>query len=140
MILTEVPPRELIDKAAWWVPYAARIAQREGCEASEYIEEAMRGEARVFVLWGANGKPAGAIATRMLVRADKTRIGELHWCAGDGVLETLSDWLPQLEAILARHGATRIKLTGRHGWTRILKPFGYRRTRVILEKGLENHA
>ena len=118
------------------MPYAVQIANHEGDDPQEYIWEALRGEARIFVFWH-DGQPTGACATRVLVKHDGTRTGEFHWIAGQGVLSTLTDWLPQLEAILARdHGVTRLRVTGRNGWARTLTSSGYRRVKIILEKGV----
>lgn len=135
MTLTEVPPAYLIQWGGWWMPYAARIAKREGCELSHYVGEALRGEARIFVIWGEDGKPTGATATRLLLRNDKTPIGELHWLAGDRMSEWLPVCFPILEQILIRdHGVVALKTTGRPGLERAFAPYGYRRKKVILEK------
>lgn len=137
MTLTEVPTDRLVDWGGWWMPYADRIAKREGCDLSELIGEALNGEARIFVIWGKDGKPTGAVATRLLLRNNKTPIGEIHWLAGDGMSEWLGPCLQFLETTLTRdHGATAIKATGRPGWARAAKPFGYRRVKIILEKVL----
>lgn len=137
MKLTEVPPDRLIDWGGWWMPYAQRVADREGCKLSHYIGEALRGEARIFVIWGKDGRPTGATATRLLIRNDKTPVGELHWLAGDGMSEWLPICLPQLEQILIRdHGVASFKTTGRPGLERAFAPYGYRRRKVILEKAV----
>ena len=135
MNFTEVPNADLFDKARWWVPYAVQIANHEGDDPQDYIWEAIRGEARIFVFWN-DGKPTGACATRVLVNHDGSKTGELHWQAGEGMAEWLPECLPQIEQILIRdHRVTRLRATGRTGLERALKPFGFRRVKIILEKG-----
>lgn len=140
MLIKEVPPAHLISWGGWWMPYAARIAKREGCGLACLVGEALSGEARIFVIWGRDGKPTGAAATRLLLRNDSKPIGELHWLAGDGMSEWLPSCFPQLEQILIRsHGVAAFKTTVRPGLERAFKPFGYRRTKVILEKRLDEN-
>ena len=137
MTLTEVPTDRLIDWGGWWMPYAARIAKREGCEISYLFGQAYSGEARIVVIWGKGGRATGAAATRVLLRNDKTPVGEIHWLAGDGLNDWFGPCLAQLETILTRdYGVTLFKATGRPGFERAAKPFGYRRAKVVLEKAL----
>lgn len=137
MTLTEVPHAYLLQWGGLWMPYAARIAKREGCELSELVGDALSGEARIFVIWGTDGKPTGAVATRLLIRNDKYPIGEIHWLAGNGMSAWLGPCLDYLETTLKRdYGVTAMKATGRPGWERAAKPFGYRRAKVVLEKAL----
>ena len=117
------------------MPHAIRMANHEGYPPQAFTSEAMRGEVRIFAFFD-DGRPVGALATKWADREDGERVGIFHWIAGTGVLKTLPEWLPQIEAILIRdHGVTRLQLTGRAGWIKSLKPHGYRRRKVILEKG-----
>lgn len=137
-MITEIPTDRLIDWGGWWMPYAARIAKREDCDLSHLVGEALNGEARIFVIWGKDGKPTGAAATRLLLRFDKTPVGEIHWLAGDGLNDWFGPCLSHLETTLKRdHGVVLFKATGRPGFERAAKPFGYRRMRVILEKAAQ---
>lgn len=137
MTLTEVPHAYLIQWGAWWMPYAARIAEREGCELSELVGQALCGEARIFVIWGADGKPTGATATRLLLRNGTTPVGELHWLAGDGMQDWFSSCFQQLQTILKRdHGVALLKSTIRPGLEPAFKAQGFRRVKVVVEKVL----
>lgn len=139
MTLLEVPSAYLLSWGGLWMPYAQKIARREGLDLSELVGEALSGEARIFAIFGADGKSAGACATRLLLRNGKTPIGELHWLAGDRMSEWLPSCFPRLEQILIRdHGVTAFKTTVRPGLERAFRPYGYRRTKVVLHKRLND--
>ena len=138
MNFTEVPNADLFDKARWWVPYAEKVARREGCEVEFFVSSALAGVDRIFVIWGDDGVPTGAVATRLHTRNDTTRVGEIYWLAG----HRLSSWLhliPEIEQVLVRdYGIVEMEATCRRGFERATKPIGYRRAKVILVKRLEN--
>lgn len=136
MKFTEVTADRMFDRGGWWFLFARKVAEHEGDNPQDYIWEAIRGQARIFVFWGADGSPAGACATRVQLRHDGTKTGELHWQAGSGMAQWLPECLPHIEQILKRdNGVSVYRATGRTGLERALKPFGYRRRKIILEKG-----
>lgn len=56
-------------------------------------------------------------------------------CAGDG-LEEWIDHLHVLEMFAEQQNCEYIKVHGRAGWERILKPYGYKKYSVVLSKPL----
>lgn len=135
MTLTEIPHAYLLQWGGLWMPFAAKISKREGKPLSEVVGEALCGEARIFVIWGADGRPTGATATRLIMRNGTTPIGELHWLAGNGMASWFSACLPILEQILIRdHGVVAFKTNVRPGLEPHFRRAGFRRKRVLLEK------
>ena len=57
------------------------------------------------------------------------------WLAG-GDLDEILDMLPDAEEFAKDHGCSLIEITGRRGWKRALRPFGFKEEAVVLTKEL----
>ncbi len=87
-------------------------------------------------LWAAmDGDAAKAVAITEVTAFPRRLVCRVLACTGEGP----ESWLGHLAAIetwARAQGCTAIEPVARPGWERLLKPLGYRKTHVILEKPL----
>lgn len=87
-------------------------------------------------LWLAeDGGAIHAVAISEIVVYPRVRVCKLLACTGEKARRWL-DLLAQIEAWARAQGCAVIEPVCRPGWERHLKPMGYRKTHVVLEKTL----
>jgi hypothetical protein len=123
---------------AWaphWLQFLPAIARRSKETPLALIDQIMRKQVRLVLVWDDETKKASAlVGVRLHMRGDDL-IGELIWLAGHG----RKDWqhlLPDLEQLLRAAGCVECRPLCRPGWSKILKAAGYRLTHVQMEKSL----
>ncbi len=84
-----------------------------------------------------DGDILGASVVQMFKRGDK-RILHILTTAGVDLVRWMEPMLEEMERLAAVQGIDAITLSGRPGWTRTLRPFGYRTDHVQMIKELEN--
>lgn len=76
-----------------------------------------------------------ALAITEVVTYPRTKLCKLLACTGDDAA-LWTDLLGQIEAWAKQHGCAVMEPICRPGWERRLKPLGYRKTHIVLEKAL----
>ena len=137
-MMVPVAPEEV--EAAWphVVPWVQSIADRSrGRMTVASIKKACASGR--WIMWAVleSGKPL-AIGITELRQAETGKIT----CCLVGVSGQESDrWahlIADLEAWARENGCQGMRFEGREGWERKLKPFGYAKTHVVLEKELSD--
>jgi len=77
----------------------------------------------------------GAIVTR-LFETPRKKIMEIMVCAGDGLNDHLYESMKELENFARLNHCDVMRVEGRKGWVRALKPYGLNETSTIVEKEL----
>lgn len=121
--------------------FAGIAARSRGRFAPRDWRRAFRDRSRQ--LWVAH-QPAGAgigevraVLATELRRYPGRRVAALVACAGSG-REDWTGFLPLVEAWARAEGCAAIEAEARPGWRRVLAPYGYAATHVILEKELDH--
>jgi hypothetical protein len=110
-----------------WLPHLERCAKRLGNPLDVYLAEIAAGECQVHLVW--DDTVRAAIGTRLF---DRRKAVQAHWCGGDGA--AILAVVPQLEDYARSIGATRLYMTGRKGWSRLLPD--YRVEQITIGKAL----
>jgi hypothetical protein len=131
--VTTIPTAQTLAQSALWMPFAAQFAAKDEMPLSYLVEQVVSGEATLHVVF-AGETPIAAATTRIQIRHGSEKVGELYWLAGERMAEWLPMFVSEIEAFLRRAGCAVFKMIPRDGFERVLKPFGYRRTKVVLEK------
>lgn len=76
-----------------------------------------------------------AVAITEIAAYPRITVCKLLACTGDDAALWV-DLLVSIEAWAKQHGCAAMEPICRPGWERRLKPLGYRKTHVVLEKGL----
>lgn len=94
--------------------------------------------ARDMQLWTArlDGRLMGAWVTKLSAYTAGAKICEIMFCAGKELEKWMAPGLAITEAWAFAQGYPRIEILGRFGWERLLKPYGYEKRYVVLEKDL----
>ena len=82
-------------------------------------------------------KILGVLVVQMFKRGEK-RILHILTTAGEYLAKWIAPMLDEVESLAADQNIDAITLSGRPGWTRTLRPFGYRTDHVQMIKELEN--
>lgn len=131
--VTTIPAAQALTQSALWMPFATRFAEKDEMPLAYLVDQVVSGEATLHVVF--EGKTAVAAATtRIQIRHGSEKVGELYWLAGDRMPEWLPMFVSEIEAFLRRAECVVFKMIPRDGFERVLKPFGYCRTKVVLEK------
>jgi hypothetical protein len=112
-----------------WLPYLSRASKRLGNDLDAYLAEITQGECTVHLVISNDGEPVAAIGTRWF---ERRKAVQAHWCGGDG--NAILAVVPQLEDYARSLGATRLYMTGRKGWSRLLPD--YRVEQITIGKAL----
>lgn len=136
MRLLPLTPQEAADLLPLWEPYVVSIADRCGLQASGFIRDIVRGEDVLHLIYDDARNDIRAVVITTF-RNDQHGRKHCHapYCTGSGVGEWF-DLLDDLEDWARLNGAASLKTTARPGWSRLMKPKGYRVTHVTLEKDL----
>lgn len=101
--------------------------RRTGLSDPEYTEfELLRGEQLLWLAW--DGKAIKAAASTQLLN----NVCNITACGGKDMRSWVS-LFPRLEAYAKSEGC-KLRISGRMGWARVLKPFGFKVKFAILEK------
>jgi hypothetical protein len=78
----------------------------------------------------------GVLVTKVLNYADKHR--EVHIVAAGGKeVDKWMQYLDILEAFAHQQGATALRMHGRRGWQKKLKPFGFEERAIVMRKSID---
>jgi hypothetical protein len=131
MNLVSIPISRTFEAVDGWMPHFLTFARRRN--AQHIWQRIHDGEIQIHLVMK-DGASVAAIGTHTYDH-EKGRIADLVWCGGENIPAIL-DILPTLEHRLGEQGCSRIILTGREGWLRLLRPRGYRKAQITLEKAL----
>jgi hypothetical protein len=77
----------------------------------------------------------GAVVTQVFDTPNK-KIMEIFACAGNGMDEYLYEIMKELEEFARLNYCDLIRVEGRKGWSKVLKPYGFEETSIIVERRL----
>lgn len=135
--LFPVPVVLLEDTKPHWFPYLSSIAERGRTDLDAMIGTLVRGEVGAFLIWNDETKKTQAfIGVRYMERANRERVGEIVWLAGEDrkawvhLFDELEKYLKERERCVA------LKAIARKGWKPHLETNGFRLTHMVFEKDL----
>jgi hypothetical protein len=111
-----------------WFPHLERCANRLGLDINALLAEIEDRECIVHIVYGVDG-PVASIGTRWF---ERRKAVQAHWCGGNG--KAILAVVPQLEDYARALGATRLYMTGRKGWSKLLPD--YRVEQITIGKAL----
>lgn len=114
-----------LERCLPWLEEAVRRSPGESLQQA--VDEILAGRAQ---LW--SGDRYGMV-TQLVLMTDERKIHV--WLCGGCLREVLAV-RPTIESWARQQGATAATLDGRAGWTRVLRPFGYRMAEGELRKAL----
>jgi hypothetical protein len=123
---------EFLPVLGGWLALAC-AESRGRFEPEDVISAARKGEFQIWVVADAE-KVRALIVTRILTYP-RTRVGEVLAVVGEGVHEWVHH-IAILEAWAKANGCSALVPIARPGWEKVLKPLGYAKTHVFLEKAL----
>lgn len=98
-----------------------------GWTAAQVIEGIARGHFHLFL------HDEGCMVAEFII---SPRHKVLHVWAAGGTLRAMAELGPQIEAFGRDHGCDYTAASGRKGWVRYARQFGYRRAEPAIEKEL----
>ena len=130
MITVGVPPGDV--RAAGIEEFLAEFTERGKYTVSDLIEEI---EARDRQCWAVlHGQEVRAVALTQISGVRK-RVCHVTHLTGDGLNEWKDAFLT-IESWARSQGCVRIEALARPGYERVGKPYGLRKSHVLLEKDL----
>jgi len=130
-------PTTHADLWAWhkhWMPFLPKIAQRSGESIDELFDLIEQFQVQIALVW--DGEKAHALVGLRVVRRGNDLVGDIVWLTGTARKEW-QHLLPDLERYLKEHcRCSVIRPICRPGWSRLIKPQGYRTTHYMMEKTL----
>jgi hypothetical protein len=116
-----------------WLPFLPGIARRSKEPAETLLRRIASFEVQLALVW--DGKQALALLGLRYSKRGEDLIGEVIWLTGRG-MKQWQHLLPQLEKYLKDMGCREIRPICRPGWSRLIKPHGYKITHYVMEKVL----
>lgn len=113
--------RAVYAKTHFWMPFQT------------LVEHLLEGKMQLWVLMD-NGEVVAIVCTRIYLQYGVT-LAEIVLYSGE-LNDTILDHLPEIEAWASEQGAEVLRIEGRDGWRRALKPRGYALEHVALFKVL----
>tara|TARA_Y100001963_G_scaffold139488_1_gene205373 strand:- start:121 stop:531 length:411 start_codon:yes stop_codon:yes gene_type:complete len=112
-----------------------RFEKRTGCPftVDEIGEAVLNEEQQLWILVDEEEKITGAIVTQVL-GYPRGKSLEIMACAGKDMDDYLYDSMSMFEDFARTNGCDSIRLEGRRGWSKILKPYGFEEAAVVLER------
>jgi hypothetical protein len=116
-----------------WQRHLSSISERTGFSPDEHLAQVRRGEIIPLLAW--DGVRAVALSgARIELNGSGNKVCHLVWCTGEE-MGLWFDLLDMIEEWAKEHcGCVGMKATARLGWSRLMKPKGYRTTHVVMEK------
>ena len=139
--LVNIPP-ESVSKA-WGIvkaDIANALARSNGYALADHILKWINEKKmQLWILWdpeAENNKYYGVVVTEIIQRP-------LQKCLNIKIMtgrhrEKWQHLIKHIEDFAWQQNCDLLELVARHGWKKILKPFGYRESHVLLEKKKEN--
>ena len=122
----------------WWPKVRHLVgraaARSRGKETAEDVLTLLRARKAQLWAWLVDGQVEAICVTEIDPHPRGKTLG-VRELAGRG----MNDWLPclrDLETWGREQGCMGVRVTGRPGLERVLKPYGYEKTNVVLELGL----
>lgn len=104
-----------------------------------FLHDAIGGKLQIWCV-GSYDRVRLVLFTQIAVHP-ATRVLEVIWACGAGMLETAGIAVDgSLEHFAELQGCSRIDVIGRSGWEKILAPWGFVRTAVILSRPVSNRS
>lgn len=129
-------PQEVQATKPLWKPLIKKYAAKTRENAGLLLDRIRKGEVEIALAWDIDRSDVVAFIGWRLVTEGEDRVGEVVAFAGSDFVNVMA-LAPEIEAFLRDHQkCNRVRTIGRMGWARVMKPHGYRVTRVMLEKDL----
>lgn len=110
---------------------------RSGYLPEDFLDDLLNGFCQMVIAAEKNGTLHAVCITEIYEDPTPKKICNIRVLAGKGRGNWLQ-WLPQMEAWAKNKGCDEVEVAeGRMGWTRILKPNGYKPVAVKLKKALK---
>ena len=77
----------------------------------------------------------GAVVTQVWETPQK-KICDVVACAGDGLDDYLYESMKELENFARLNHCDAMRVEGRNGWLKVLEPYGFGKTSIVMEKEL----
>ena len=97
----------------------------------DFVTQIRQKDRQLWIVWDKEVKAAMLTS----VMADRLDTVLVTHCAGKDFKDWLHMW-PVIEGWAREFGAKRIEVIARPGWERVLRPFGMKKTHVVLEMRL----
>jgi hypothetical protein len=135
--LLPVPTVNARETRVLWMPYLVEISTRGQTSLDEMERMVLSGEAQVHLAWDMEANAARALAGTVIEPLPRGGlVCHLVWCTGDRMAEWV-DLVDDIAKWAKDHiGCVAMKATARPGWSKFLRPKGYRISHVVLERGL----
>jgi hypothetical protein len=122
-----VDPEQVFKFWQYVKPFIFSAGERTGLSNPEETEfEILRGDQLLWIVW--NGKSIEAAGSTRLSNGICTITA-----LGGKNMKRWVHLFPRIEQYAENEGC-RLRISGRRGWERVLKPLGYRAKYVILER------
>lgn len=111
-------------------------AARGGCTADDLGRMIVDDKQQLWIIANDDNEIIGAIVTQVSDLPQK-KVLEIVACAGNSdnrLDEFLYESMKELEEFARLNYCDVIRVEGRKGWSRALKPYGFDQTAIILEK------
>lgn len=135
MHLVVIPnTKEATDRCfpVWW-PFLKDVSRRSKEPVEELQRQVARREVQLVMIW--DGERAHALIGIRINRRGNDLVGQIAWMSGKGMREWLH-LLSELEQYFQKLGCVEARLTGRRGWSKVLKSHGYKLADITMEKPL----
>ena len=114
-----------------------RFEKRSGCQftVDEIGKAILDEEQQLWILVDEEEKITGAIVTQVL-GYPRSKSLEIMACAGKDMDDYLYDSMGAFENFARMNHCNSIRLEGRRGWSKILKPYGFEEKAIVLERNI----
>ena len=112
-----------------------RFEKRSGCQftVDEIGKSIFDGEQQLWILVDEEEKITGAIVTQVL-SYPRSKSLEIMACAGKDMDDYMYDSMDAFEKFARMNQCDSIRLEGRRGWLKVLKPYGFEEAAIVLER------
>lgn len=94
--------------------------------------ELIEGQQQLFIMHE-NGDVLAAITAEIIRYPQKTVCG-LVAAGGSNLHEWLDEFMSIIIPVAKEQGAEELRITGRGGWEKVMKPYGFEKTHTILAR------
>ena len=119
-----------------WYPFLEKISRRSKESVEDLLAQVARKDVQPILIWDEQAERAVALIGMRYAKRGEELLAEWVWLTGRD-RKAWQQLLPELEKYLKEHvGCVAVRPLCRPGWSRILKPAGYRVTHYQMEKKL----